>query len=283
MKTSYATSDGLRIAYTEAGTGSACVFLHGVGSTKDVWRAQLEHFSQNAQAMRCIAAEYRGYGESDVPPPPSLVAGAGDRLAISRAAFARDVLAVLDHCGVGAAHFCGCSLGGVVSLECYARAPERVRSLALVDTFAFYPGGAESMRERIEILERMGMSEFARSRASKVLGPDATSERVEMVRAEMGSIPLEVYKAATRATWTGDYRALLPRISAPVLVVWGEHDTEIAPRALSEEIAALSPSVSALAVIPDAGHVPNVDNPRAFNEALERFWRSLESGFRSPG
>jgi 3-oxoadipate enol-lactonase len=266
-------SDGLRIAYAEAGAGLAVVFLHGVGSTKDVWRSQVDHFS--TRGMRCIAAEYRGYGDSDVPPPASLAAGAADAQAISRAAFARDVLAVLDACGVSAAHFCGCSLGGVVSLDCYAQAPERVRSLTLVDTFAFYPGGVESMHERIDTLERLGMLEFARSRASGVLRPDALPERVERVRAEMGSIRLDVYKAATRATWTGDYRALLPRITVPVLVVWGEHDRDVAPRALSEEIVALTRSARALTVIPDAGHVPNVDNPRAFNEALEGFWRSL--------
>ncbi len=274
-------SDGLRIAYAEAGAGPEVVFLHGVGSTKDVWRAQLEHFSTSG--MRSIAAEYRGYGDSDVPPQASLAADAADARAITRAAFARDVLAVLDACGASAAHFCGCSLGGVIALECYAQAAERVRSLALVDTFAFYPGGAESMQERMDTLERLGIAEFARSRASGVLAPDALPERVERVRAEMGSIRLDVYKAATRATWTGDYRALLPRISVPVLAVWGEHDRDIAPRFLSEEIVALTPSARTLAVIPDAGHVPNVDNPRAFNEALEQFWRSLETGPSSPG
>ncbi|MBC5806576.1 MAG: hypothetical protein DLM53_04465 [Candidatus Eremiobacter antarcticus] len=272
-QTSYAVSDGLRIAYAEAGAGPEVVFLHGVGSTKDVWRAQLEHFSTTG--MRCIAAEYRGYGDSDVPPPRSLEAAAADAQAISRAAFARDVLAVLDACGVSAAHFCGCSLGGVIALECYRQAPGRVRSLALVDTFAFYPGGVESMRERIDTLERLGMTEFARTRARGVLRPDALPERVERVRAEMGSIPLDVYKAATRATWTGDYRALLPRITVPVLAIWGEHDTDVAPRALSEEIVALTKSASALAVIADAGHVPNVDNPLAFNQALDGWWRSL--------
>jgi len=77
------------------------------------------------------------------------------------------------------------------------------------------------------------------------------------------------YLAATEATWTGDYRDLLPGISVPVLVACGEHDA-IAPLALSEEIAAGIPA-SELALIADAGHVANADAPVRFNERLQTF------------
>lgn len=224
-----------------------------------------------APTMHCIALDYRGYGRSDVPPDPALLPDAADPQSISRSAFARDVFAVLDHCGLATAHLCGCSLGGVVALECYARASERVRSLILVDTFAYYPGGVGSLDERIQTLERMGIEDFARSRAPKVLHPQATADRVEFVRSQMSSIPLDVYKAATRATWAGDYRELVPRIEVPVLVMWGEKDTTIAPYERSAEIAYSLREPGKVTVVPHAGHLPNVDNPEFFNHALTEF------------
>ena len=252
------------------------MFLHGVGATKRCWEPQLAMLSER---FRCIAIDYRGYGESEVPPAASLAKEARDAKAISRAAYARDVIAVLDAAGIAAAHLCGCSLGGVVAMETYDAKPARVKSLALVDTFAFYPDGATSIHERLATLDKLGIEEFAKSRAPGVLKPDASGDVLERVRSDMASIPLDVYKASTRVTWTGDYRALLPRISVPAEVIWGEGDTSVAPLALSEELASGIPTCSGVVRVPHAGHLPNLDNPEFFNLAIEAFVDSVEAGF----
>ncbi|HYK51969.1 MAG TPA: alpha/beta hydrolase [Candidatus Eremiobacteraceae bacterium] len=271
-----ATSDGLRIAYIDEGSGPPIVFLHGVGATKRMWAPQIAMLSER---FRCIALDYRGYGESETPPESSLTADARDAKAISRAAYARDVIAVLDAESIDAPHICGCSLGGVVALETYDAKPARVKSLALVDTFAFYPGGIASIDERIANLGKLGIKEFAETRAPGIHRPDAVKELVDGSVADMGSIPLSVYKASTRATWTGDYRPLLPRISVPAEVFWGELDTAIAPHELSEELANGIPTCSGVVRVPHAGHVSNLDNPEFFNLALEAFLDSVEAGF----
>ena len=274
--TSFANSDGLRIAFVEAGSGPPIFFLHGVGATKRCWEPQLALLSER---FRCVAIDYRGYGESDVPPAASLEAAARDAKSITRPAYARDLWAVMDALHIEAAHLCGCSLGGVVALEAYSARPARVRSLALVDSFAFYPGGVESIPERMATLEKLGIEEFAKTRAVGVLRPDAPPAVVETVRADMASIPLAVYKASTRVTWTPDYRPLLPRVSVPAEVFWGECDTAIAPLALSEELSSGIPTCSGVVRIPHAGHLANVDNPEFFNLALEAFVDSVEAGF----
>lgn len=263
-------SDGLRIAYVRRGSGEPVLFLHGVGSTREVWRAQMAALPS---AFDCIALDYRGYGESQVPPAACLRLRAHGARCISRAAFARDVFAVMDACGLASAHLCGCSLGGVVALEAYAQRPQRIRSLSLVDSFARYPHGLATIGERLGRLMELGIESFAQSRAPGVLKPHAALGDVAAVREQMRSIPLAVYAAATQATWTGDYTALLPHIDRPVQVVWGEHDTIIAPRVLSEELVAKIPTAKPLVVVPDAGHVPNVDNPEFFNAALAAFVR----------
>lgn len=269
-------SDGLRIAYVRQGLGEPLLFLHGVGSTKAVWVAQMAALPSQ---FDCVALDYRGYGASEVPPAACLRLRAHGARCISRAAFARDVFAVMDACGLASAHLCGCSLGGVVALEAYAQRPSRIRSLTLVDSFARYPHGVETIGQRIGTLLELGMESFAESRAPGVLRPHAALGNIAAVREQMRSIPLAVYAAATQATWTGDYSALLPHIEQPVQVMWGEHDTIIAPCALSEELVAKIPTARPLVVVPDAGHVPNVDNPHFFNAALAAFVRS--ASFRS--
>jgi 3-oxoadipate enol-lactonase len=276
IATSFATSDGMRIAYAAAGNGPPIVFLHGVGATKRCWNTQIAMLSER---FRCVTLDYRGYGESEVPPEASLKPDARDKKSISRGAYARDVFAVLDAAGIDSAHFCGCSLGGVVAMESYATKPARVKSLALLDTFARYPGGLEKIEERIATLDTLGIDEFARTRAAGVLKPDAAADLVERVRSDMASIPLAVYKASTRATWTGDYRSLLSRIGVPAEVLWGEFDTSITPFSLSEELADGITTCSGVVRIPHAGHLANMDNPEFFNLALEAFIDSVEAGF----
>ncbi len=270
----FALSDGLRIAYSHAGVGPPIVFLNGIGSTQDIWRRQMLTL---APTMQCIALDYRGYGQSDVPPAAALEPHTQGPQAITRAAFARDVFAVLDDLGFASAHLCGCSLGGVVALECYAQASERVRSLILVDTFAYVPHSAQAVAERIEALDRFGIGEFARTGAPGALHPHAPHERVEIVRSQMGSIPLDVYKAATRITWTGDYRDLLPRIRLPALVLWGERDT-VVPYERSAEIAYALAEPTHVSVVPNAGHLPNLDNPEFFNHAISNFVQRADPG-----
>src|SRR3954469_23776042 len=118
-----AISNGQSLGYAETGGGEATpiVFLHGVGSDKSVWRPQLDHFGKT---RRAIAFDYPGYGESD------FLDGA------YREDFAAAMLAAMDSLGVGAAHVCGLSLGGVIAIAMHARAGERCVSLILADSFA---------------------------------------------------------------------------------------------------------------------------------------------------
>lgn len=254
----FAKSGDIKIAFVDAGSGDPIVFLHGVGATKRCWSDQVKSLSAR---FRCIALDYRGYGDSDVPPLER----------ISREAYARDVTAVMDAAGIEKAVLCGNSLGGVVALEFYKQFAPRVQSLILVDSFAYYPGGAENMPDRIKTLDDLGIEEFAATRSPALFRPDAPASLIEYARADLASIPLEVYKASTRATWSGDYRDLLPKIEVGAMVMWGEFDTKIAPRALSEELARGIPACGDVVEIPKAGHIPQMENALAFNALVADF------------
>jgi 3-oxoadipate enol-lactonase len=231
------------------------IFVHGVGSTAAIWDYQLEAFGSD---RLCAAIELRGNGACKPDPDPSL---------ITREGFAEDVLTVADALGAHRFALVGCSLGGVVAFELWRNARDRVAAMVLLGTFARYPDG-EPYAEQIAAQAREigDMREFGRLRAAKLgLPPHRLHETIEQFACKS----VESFLAATQATWTGDYRDLLPSIDVPVLVAYGEHDV-VAPRALAEEIAAAIPG-AALATLHDAGHVANADNPAAFNELLREF------------
>jgi 3-oxoadipate enol-lactonase len=101
------------------------------------------------------------------------------------------------------------------------------------------------------------------------LSPKRERETIEqMARKSRAS-----YEAATRATWTGDYCGDLGAIRAPTLVMVGERDS-VAPRALSEEIAAGIPRAR-FVELSAAGHVANADAPEAFNAELRAFLEGI--------
>jgi pimeloyl-ACP methyl ester carboxylesterase len=253
-------SDGVIVGARHSGErGPAIVFVHGVGSTAAAWDPQLVALED---AYRSYAIQLRGNGGFGSVPPPEK---------ITRAGYARDVLAILDASGIARAHFVGCSLGGVVGFELWETAPERIASLTFVGSFAAYPDGAKYAESIVDLVEAAGdMEAFARVRIARLGLPP---EREAAAIAEMACKTVPSYVAATRATWTGDYRAMLPNITAPTLVVIGERDM-VAPLILSQEIANGIPNAR-LEVVENAGHVTNADAPEVFNAMLREFLTSV--------
>ncbi len=236
--------------------GEPVVFVHGVGSTAAIWDYQLEPF---AGSYRCFAVELRGNGAARPDPPPER---------ITRHGFVDDVLAVADSAGLENFHFVGCSLGGVVGFELWKRAPERIRSLTFVGSFAAYPNAEAYVESVIASVKAAGtMEAFARERARKLGMPPG--KRTDETIAQMAWKSVESYIAATHATWTGDFRNILSGISVPTLVIHGGKDG-VAPAPLSEEIARGIPGAR-METIVEAGHVTNADAPERFNELLREF------------
>jgi 3-oxoadipate enol-lactonase len=249
--------DGVASAVRYAGAGGpALVFVHGVGSTAAIWDRQLERFSAQ---YRALAVELRGNGVPKPEPDPHT---------ITRAGYAADVLAALDAFGIRRTTIVGCSLGGVVAFELWERAPERIEAMVILGSFAAYPDARTYADGICSAVRAAGtMAVFARERASR-LGA-MPEDRLRETLDQMSSKSVVSYLAATEATWTGDYRAMLATIDVPVLVCAGENDV-IAPPALSREIAG-GIAGAELELIPRAGHIANADNPAAFDELLEGF------------
>jgi 3-oxoadipate enol-lactonase len=234
--------------------GELILFLHGVGSTKEVWRPQLEFFKGRQAA---IAIDYPGYGESKF------------RANATREDFARAAFAAMDAMGWDRAHICGLSLGGVVAIAMHAAAPERCASLIIADSFAVHPDGKEIYDRSVAASQAMTMRELAEARTGLLLGTAATDQLRQEVIETMAAINPAAYRIGAEAVWLADQRDRAAAIDCPTLILVGEEDV-ITPPPLSEQLADLISS-SRLERIAGAGHLANAEQPEAFNLAIESF------------
>ena len=262
------TSVGV-IGTLDVGDGPATpiLFLHGVGSDKSVWRPQLDFFGPR---RRAIAIDYPGYGESEM------------RVDAGRDDFAGAALALLDVLDVERAHVCGLSLGGIVAVAMHRLAAERCASLTIADSFAIHPDGQAIHDRSVGASRAMSMAELAAARAPMLLAPGATADVTSEVIATMSRIDPAAYRQGAQAVWLADEREAVAAIAVPTLVLVGTED-RITPPSLSRALASLAGTSAAtrpfveLAEIGEAGHLANLEQPAAFNRALERFIAKTEA------
>jgi pimeloyl-ACP methyl ester carboxylesterase len=257
--------NGRAIFYRESGAGEHenelnLVCLHGISSNSRSWQRQLD---LPPEGCRVIAWDAPGYGQSDDPPE-----------ALPMAFYADQLAGFMEALRLSKAVIVGLSLGGVLAQEFYRRHPARCQALVLADTNT--GGGARPPAERQARLERrlkalaeLSLAEMARQRAPALLSPNPPPGLVAEVEAMMGEIHPPGYRYMVMALDGVDTREVLATISAPTLVLWGEHD-RVTPREEAEVLRAGIPG-AAFEVIAGAGHLSNLEQPAAFSQAVKTF------------
>ncbi len=259
MRLTRHTAGPVSIAYDVEGSGPLVVFLHGIGGNRSNWEGQLTHFGARFCA---VAWDARGYGGSDDPPQTLKF---GD--------YADDLVRLLDHLNAERAHLVGLSMGGMIIQDFYGRYPDRVATLALVDTSAGFGSASEETRRdflacRLDPLEKgLRPADIAPGVVDVLVSKKAAATVRERMRASMAALRVESYKQALHAIITTDFRTVLPRVNVPTLVIVGEADI-VTPPSDSEFLAKNVPGAS-LVMIPEAAHLTNIESPDAFNAALE--------------
>lgn len=168
----------------------------------------------------------------------------------------------------------GLSMGGYIAFEMMRQAPDRITRLALLDTSARpdTPEQTERRREQIRMAEQGRFSEIPDIQFPLLVhrnrhGDAALKAVVRRMAEETG--PAAFVRQLEAIMSRPDSRPLLGRIACPTLVLVGEGD-ELTPPELAREIAAGIPG-AALAIVPDAGHLPTLETPEAVSERL-RDW-----------
>jgi pimeloyl-ACP methyl ester carboxylesterase len=245
--------DGVRIFYEAAGEGPSVLLSHGYSATSRMWRGQVEAL---APRYRIITWDMRGHGQSDSPDDPALY---------SEAATVGDMAAILDALGIDTAVIGGLSLGGYMSLAFHLAHPGRVRALMLFDTGPGYrnPAGREAWNRTAE----------ARAVAFETRGLDALGSGAEVRIAQHRSAKgLALAARGMLAQFDSRVIESLEGIRVPTLVLVGEKDEPFL--GATDYMAAKIPGAQKV-VIPGAGHAANIDNPAAFNAAVEAFLAGL--------
>ena len=248
------------LRYATSGEGPVALFLHGFPLDHGMWDGQRAGL---ADVRACVAPDLRGFGAS----------GSLREETLTMEQHARDAVALLDAIGVEQADVVALSMGGYVALSLWELHPERVRSLALVDTRAEADdeAGRAKRDEAIERLLSDGREAFAAGMLGALVGPEAPAAARAAVRDMIEGTSYETIAAALRGMKVrADRTALLESISIPAMVVCGEHDV-ITPPALSEGMAARIPGAR-LELVAGSGHMAPLEKPELVNDALRSFW-----------
>ena len=279
----YAEIGDVRLHYVEAGEGPLVLLLHGFPQFWYQWRHQIPALVE--AGFRVVAPDMRGYNLSDKLP--------GVR-AYRVELLARDVERLILACGERTATVVGHDWGAIVAWIAAMRHPERVQRLAILNV----PHPARFLEGLLSPMQLLRSSyifffqiprlpekviragDFALLRA--VLGRDPVQseafaaediERYVEAIARPGALTatLNYYRALLRKP--GETRALLQRVEAPVLVIWGERDRFLSRR-LAEPPHLWVPNLVRLKRLPDASHWVAEDRPLEVNTLLLDFLRS---------
>jgi pimeloyl-ACP methyl ester carboxylesterase len=253
---------GLEIAYERVGEGPPLVFVHGAGEDGRVWQPQLAAL---ADEFTVVAWDEPGAGRSsDVPADFGLTE------------YANCLAALIEAVELGRAHVAGISWGGTVVLELYRHHSELVATLILADTYAGWKGSLseEELRARVESVHRMlaAPAEDFDPTLSDLFVGDPPAEFASLLADMAADARPESFRVALLVMAEADQSDLLPRITVPTLLIWGEQDVR-SPLSVARQFERAIADAQ-LVVIPRAGHVSNLERPEEFNAAVREFCRT---------
>jgi len=256
-------TENTSIDYDVQGEGPPLMLVNGLGFGRWGWFKQLPAFSRH---FKTITFDVRG--ERDLRNGVVDLTG--------------EVVALLDHLGVGKTHVLGTSLGGFVAQELALSRPDLVDRLVLVCT-SYGGRGPEAMSPGA-MADMMGLGAFSAEAAARKALEAATGEvyRAEkrdefeqIVRWRLADSPsVASYYEQAMAGARFDHSGDVGRITSPTLVIHGAQDRYVPPanaRAMAEAIPGAK-----LKVLDDAGHLVFIERFADVNREVVRFLKSGE-------
>jgi 3-oxoadipate enol-lactonase len=232
------------------------VFSNSLMTDLTLWDDQVAAFANDYRILRY---DQRGHGGTSVSP------GSCDFETL-----ADDLAALLDALGIARATLIGVSMGGITALSFAGRHPSRVAALLACDcTAKSVPGAGSAWDERIALAKAGGMAALAGPTIERWFRPgnvDTTASK--RVRHMIETTPFDGFVRASDALREFDFRAALAGLTCPATMLAGAGDGALpgVMRQMSEQNAGAT-----YVEIPDAGHLPNIENPAAFNRELAAF------------
>ena len=240
------------------------VFSHSLACTSAMWRPQIAEF---AQRYRVLLFDTRGHGQSSAPD------GGPGGLGYAFDDLTADVESLLTALGIDRPHFVGLSMGGMLGQAFALKYPKRLRSLLIADSVCEWPPGtAEVFAGRVEQARKLGMQSVVEATLGRWFTPafhaSHPQELLEIGR-QIAATPVEGYAGCSYSIPRVHFTEQLKTIVAPILVMVGREDPATTV-ALARQIHEAAPG-SSLSIIDRAAHLSNVEQPAAFNAAIQKF------------
>jgi pimeloyl-ACP methyl ester carboxylesterase len=256
-------ANGIKLNVETWGEGGTTVLLvHGLGGCLEQWHGVAALL---APTCRVIAPDLRGHGTSDRTGP------------YSQQGFAQDLAGLCKSLKVERCVAVGASMSGAVVLQLAADRPGLVQGLVTVGGFASLPpAGKERMAQRADLAERQGMAAVADLVVGAALGPSTHARNPGLVGLQKALLLRNdpaAYAAATRAVVATDAHAALSGVKCPVRLVFGVEE-KVSPLPMQAALKRGLPQAE-LRAIPEAGHLPFLEQPQAFAAALMEFVAAL--------
>jgi pimeloyl-ACP methyl ester carboxylesterase len=272
----YATSDGTRLYYEEAGKGIPIVFVHEFADDLHSWEPQLRFFSRR---YRCIAYNARGYPPSDVP---KTVSRYSQKIATD------DIANVMRHLKLRKAHIIGCSMGGFATVHFGLRHARMALSLTAIGVgYGSDPDKKAQFLKDTEVMARR-FDQLGTAEAIKPyqIGPSRVQFQnkdprgfahfcAEFARhSALGSANTLRGVQARRPSIYSLERGLA-KLRVPLHVVSGDEDNNcLDPGVFMKRVC---PSAW-LTVVPNTGHAVNLEEPDLFNRITAEFLAQVDAG-----
>jgi 3-oxoadipate enol-lactonase len=258
--------NGIDLAYDDHGVGQPIFFLHAFPLNRHMWDYQMRTLLDE-QRFRLVALDWRGFGESDIAADISTMED-----------FADDVAALMDHLGMQQAILCTLSMGGYVAFAFQRKYPQRINGLILADTKP--QADSEEVKanreQTAQLALEQGTEAIANLQIPRLLSaytrehyPDIEVSVRHMINA---ALPKGIAAASRGMAQRTDATDLLGSIHCPSLVLVGEHDS-VTPPELVRAYADQIPDAQ-FTVIPQAGHLSNIEQPQAFTTTVKNFLHS---------
>jgi 3-oxoadipate enol-lactonase len=261
----FASIDGLTIHHRlEEKPGVLVVFINSLGSDLRIW-------DDVVSRLNCSSLRYdkRGHGLSDAPTGPYSIAD-----------HANDLHGLLEHLKLERVVIVGISVGGQIALEFASHFPERVAAAVFCDT-GMKIGTAELWNARIEAVRDHGIAHISDAVMQRWFGADFRHEQAALVRGYQNMLerqPTVGYIATCAALSESDLHNAGQAVRdarVKTLVICGEND-QSTPVALSQELASML--MTKLELIDNAGHLPCIEQPKAFAKLLNTFLETELNG-----
>jgi pimeloyl-ACP methyl ester carboxylesterase len=257
---------GNDIRWASRGSGPPAVFCHGTPWSSVLWEPIADAL---AAEFTVFLWDMAGYGTSTM----------ADGQDVSLAAQSRLLAELVAAWGVDEPHVVAHDVGGAVALRAHLLHGVRYRSLALVDVVALAPWGSEFFRlvgGNAEVfgalpapLHEALARAYIRGAAHRPLSTEHEDVLVAPWLRPQGQSALYRQMAQADQRHTDEVQPRYSTLDLPVLVVWGEQDAWI-PVEQAHRLAALIPGAR-LHLVPDAGHLIQLDAPAALTATLQRW------------